>query len=345
MQKSLKDISWQVSEEVYRADPALSYSLLAKYERGGFNSIPTLFDRVESPSLLYGSCVDSIITGGMDEFNERFVVCDIPEVPDSIQTVLHSLKKVFGNAELVAIPTHAIIEHTELCKYQLNWKPETRAKVIREKGTEYYKSLVNSDGKQVITKDLYLSVIKAVNALHISKASEWYFRPDIPFDSIERCYQLKFKVDNDNVHYRTMMDLCVVDHENKIVYPVDLKTSHKKEWDFYKSFVEWRYDIQDRLYYRALKAAMEQDEYFKDFKIEHYVDIVVCKDSLIPGVWRFTDDQKYGTLTYGTSNNIVMRDPFDIGYELNEYLTSNAKVPDNFNMEGQNDLIDFMNKL
>ena len=30
--KSLKDISWQVSEEEYRQDPALSYSTLAKYE-------------------------------------------------------------------------------------------------------------------------------------------------------------------------------------------------------------------------------------------------------------------------------------------------------------------------
>lgn len=30
--KSLYDISWKVSEPVYRADPALSYSTLARYE-------------------------------------------------------------------------------------------------------------------------------------------------------------------------------------------------------------------------------------------------------------------------------------------------------------------------
>ena len=65
--KELKDISWNVTEEEYRADPALSYSTLAKYERGGFNSIPTLFDKVESPSLTLGSAVDSLITGGEEE--------------------------------------------------------------------------------------------------------------------------------------------------------------------------------------------------------------------------------------------------------------------------------------
>ena len=31
--KSLRSISWDVSEETYRADPAVSYSTLARYER------------------------------------------------------------------------------------------------------------------------------------------------------------------------------------------------------------------------------------------------------------------------------------------------------------------------
>ena len=52
---TLADISWLVSEEEYRADPALSYSTLAKFAREGFNKIDTLFDKVESPSLTFGS--------------------------------------------------------------------------------------------------------------------------------------------------------------------------------------------------------------------------------------------------------------------------------------------------
>ena len=82
--KSLKTISWNVSEETYRQDSALSYSTLAKYERGGFNSLPTLFDKVESPSLLFGSMVDTLLTDGQDAFNERFFVADFPEIPDTI---------------------------------------------------------------------------------------------------------------------------------------------------------------------------------------------------------------------------------------------------------------------
>ena len=74
MNKSLYDISWQVTEEEYRADKALSYSTLAKFKRSGFNGLNNLFDKVETPSLTFGSAVDSIITGGEEEFNERFFV-------------------------------------------------------------------------------------------------------------------------------------------------------------------------------------------------------------------------------------------------------------------------------
>ena len=74
--RSLKDISWNISEEDYRKDPALSYSTLARFNREGFNNLNKLFDKIETPSLTFGSAVDSIITGGMEEFNERFIVAD-----------------------------------------------------------------------------------------------------------------------------------------------------------------------------------------------------------------------------------------------------------------------------
>lgn len=82
--KSLYDISWKVDEPTYRADPALSYSTLSKYEETGFNNLNNLFEKVETPSLTFGSAVDSIITGCREEFEERFMVAEYPSTPDSI---------------------------------------------------------------------------------------------------------------------------------------------------------------------------------------------------------------------------------------------------------------------
>ena len=41
MIKSIKELSWQVDEETYRANPAISYSALATYAREGHRCVPT----------------------------------------------------------------------------------------------------------------------------------------------------------------------------------------------------------------------------------------------------------------------------------------------------------------
>ncbi len=346
--KSLRDISWQVSEEEYRADPALSYSTLARYEREGFNNLDKLFDRIETPSLTFGSAVDSIITGGQEEFDERFMVAEFPSMPDSIVKIIKSLYKQYAGTyrSLLNIPDSSIIRETEDQNYQMNWKPETRAKVIREKGTDYYNLLFVAGDRCIIDTQTYQDVVNAVKALKESKSTQLYFADDNPFEpDIERLYQLKFKGEFGGITYRNMADLIIVNHKEKWVKPVDLKTSSHTEWDFYKSFVDWRYDIQARLYWSIIRQNMDKDEYFKDFKLLDYDFIVVNKRTLTPLVWNCPFTQAQGTLRFGNNSQIEMRSPFEIGKELNSYLTSRPKVPMGINETGTNNLKDWLNKL
>ena len=346
--KSLRDISWQVSEEEYRADPALSYSTLARYEREGFNNLDKLFDRIETPSLTFGSAVDSIITGGQEEFDERFMVAEFPSMPDSIVKIIKSLYKQYAGTyrSLLNIPDNSIIRETEDQNYQMNWKPETRVKVIREKGTDYYNLLFVAGDRCIIDTQTYQDVVNAVRVLKESSSTKLYFADDNPFEpDIERLYQLKFKGEFDGITYRNMADLIIVNHKEKWVKPVDLKTSSHTEWDFYKSFVDWRYDIQARLYWSIIRQNMDKDEYFKDFKLLDYDFIVVNKRTLTPLVWNCPFTQAQGTLRFGNNSQIEMRSPFEIGKELNSYLTSRPKVPMGINETGTNNLRDWLNKL
>lgn len=346
--KSLRDISWQVSEKGYRADPALSYSTLARYEREGFNNLDKLFDRIETPSLTFGSAVDSIITGGQEEFDERFMVAEFPSMPDSIVKIIKSLYKQYAGTyrSLLNIPDSSIIRETEDQNYQMNWKPETRAKVIREKGTDYYNLLFVAGDRCIIDTQTYQDVVNAVRVLKESSSTKLYFADDNPFEpDIERLYQLKFKGEFDGITYRNMADLIIVNHKEKWVKLVDLKTSSHTEWDFYKSFVDWRYDIQARLYWSIIRQNMDKDEYFKDFKLLDYDFIVVNKRTLTPLVWNCPFTQAQGTLRFGNNSQIEMRSPFEIGKELNSYLTSRPKVPMGINETGTNNLKDWLNKL
>lgn len=349
--KSLKDISWSVSEETYRADPALSYSTLARYEREGFNNLDKLFDKIETPSLTFGSAVDSIITGGQEEFDERFMVAEFPSTPDSITKMVKSLFSQYGNSHrsLITIPDDAIIKETEYQSYQMNWKPETRAKVIKEKGADYYNLLFIAGSKTILDTQTYQDVCNAVDALKTSEATKFYFADNNPFEpNIERFYQLKFKATLNGIDYRCMFDELVIFHDTKEIQPLDLKTSCKRldrEWNFPTHYVEWNYQMQNRLYVRILQEVISKDEYFKDFKILPYKDIIIFRGSGTPLVWDIPFTFERGTLYFGKNNQIEMRDPEDIGKELSSYLTSRPKVPMGISETGPNDLREWLNTL
>lgn len=206
--KNLKDISWNIDETTYREDKALSYSTLSRFKSLGFNGIKSLFDKISSPSLTFGSCVDSIITGGKEEFNNRFIVAEFPELPTSIITIVKDLFNTYSNQynTLDSIPYDNILNVIVANNYQNNWKLETRVKVIKEKGNTYYNLLYLAKDKELIDTETYNDVLNAVNILKTSQATQHYFCKDNPFDNVKRYYQLKFKATLNNIDYRCMAD-------------------------------------------------------------------------------------------------------------------------------------------
>jgi hypothetical protein len=348
MIKLLKEISWDVDEPTYRADEALSYSTIARFAREGFNKLDNLFDKLETPSLTFGSAVDALITGGQEEFDNNFIVADFPTIPESIEKMVRLLFDEFciTHRSLKEIPDEEIIGRTETYKYQLNWRPETRAKVIREQGEEYYSLLYASGDKKILDTATKEQVDNAVKALKNSSATKFYFASNNQFDQRwVREYQLKFKATLNGVNYRCMADLVTTDHENKIVYPIDLKTSSHTEWDFFESFIQWRYDIQARLYWRIIRDNMDRDPVYKDYELADYRFVVVNKKTLTPLVWKFEDTKKIGTLTYGKRQQIELQDPFVLGETLAKYLSSRPEVPIGIETQESNSITKWLNTM
>lgn len=339
--KSFKDISWNVTEDQYRADSALSYSIIARFNREGFDNLDHLFDKIESPSLLFGSVVDTLLTGTKEEFDERFFVADFPELTDKQKDIVKLIFTITGGREpLNKVPYDIVLNAILSTNYQSNWKEETRVKVIRESGEEYYNLLTLAEGRTVITQNLYQDAIDCIEALRTSESTKWYFEQDNPFDrSIEKLYQLKFKGDYNGIPLKSMADLIIADHKNKIVYPCDLKTSFKPEWRFYKSFVEWNYFIQASLYWYLIRKTMDKDDYFKDFKLANYRFIVISNKTRKPLVWEFPETQTITDLKLG---EYKLRNWRSIVEELNTYLTNNYEVPINININSTNNISEWL---
>lgn len=346
--KSFKEISLPITEAEYRADGAMHYSTLASFKRGGFHCIPTLFDRKETPSLLFGSIVDTLMTDGQEAFDKQYFVSEFPEISDQIANVVKGLFNTYKDTcvSLKDVPDSAIIASLDAIDYGKSWYAATRIKKVREPGTAYYEQLYLAGDRILVSNEMYADACKCVEALRTSKATAQLFAPNNPFEpEIERCYQLKFSETFDDIRYSCMVDSLYISHQQKIVIPCDLKTSSHYEDEFYKSFIEWSYQLQARLYFRLIRAAMDKDEYFKDFKLLDYHFIVVNKKSLIPLVWKYADTQKTGTLYYGKNKQIECPDPFDLGKELYTYLNSNMSVPIGISTDKPNDLNSFLNDM
>lgn len=334
--KELKDISWQVPESTYRADPALSYSTLAKFEREGFNNLDHLFDHISTQSLLEGSMVDCLITGSMEEFEDLYYVTDYPSIGDKEQQIVLALYNRFHTScgQFSDIPYEEILQVIYEFNWQKNWRDETRVKVLSERVATYYNIKIQAGNKTVVEGNTYDRVARMVQALKTSSSTQGYFADNDPMSPARRYYQLKFRAKFEGVCYRCMADLIVVDYEEKKIIPVDLKTSGHHEWDFQDSFEQWCYMIQARLYWRILKANMSNDPYFKDFTLEDYRFIVVNKDSLTPLVWKFPLTKSKGTLV--DKDGKEYRDPFEIGKELQSYLNLRPQVPVGIDKDGIN---------
>lgn len=319
--KSIRELAWNVSEPEYRADPAISYSTLSRFEREGWRKIGSLFDKIDTPALTFGSAVDTMLTDGVDAFNERFAVCEFPNISDNLKQIAKALHRKFKDEyrKLSAIPEQEIDNMATVFNYYANAKyAEYRVKQIKENCDEYYSLLTLAEGKTVLSQDDYNDVIKCLDELKSNPATKPYFWVN-PFDTdVEKVFQLKFKAEWNGHSVRCMFDELWVDHKRKIIIPIDLKTTGHPEDEFKSSFAQWRYDIQAKLYTYILYQNIKKDEYFKDFRILEYNFIVINRRTLSPLVWVF--DQNFSEIDFMDEKGNILRDWRKIIEELKHYL-------------------------
>lgn len=317
--KKINELAWNVTEEEYRKDPAISYSTLSRFEREGWRKIGQLYDKQETAALQFGGAMDCLLTDGEAAFKERYFVADFPDLQDSIITIVKALFSTYSGQyrSINMIPDVKVSDAAVIFKFQNNWKPETRVKVIKEKGEDYYNLMYLAGDKVILTQAEYDEVLACIEELRSNNVTEVFFNGSYD-ESIEKEFQLKFRAEYDGIPLRCMFDELIVDHVHKIIYPIDLKTTGHPEEEFESSFSKWRYDIQAKLYTYILSEVIKNDEYFSSFKIEHYQFITINRRTLAPVVWEFDSNHSMRDMKDDEGN--VLRDWRKILDDLNYYL-------------------------
>lgn len=287
--KSIKELAWDVTEEEYRKDPAVSYSTLSRFDREGWRNIEHLYDRVETPSLTFGSAVDTLLTDGEEAFQNRFIVCEFPPLTDTLAKIAKQLHVECPSVKDLLQIADEDINRVALANnyYTADKFQNLRIKKVKEECREYFSLLTLSEGKTILSQKDYDDTITCVTELRNNPATEKYFNINPWNTNEEKYFQLKFKGEYEGMPVRCMFDEIYVDHEQHLIIPIDLKTSSHYEEGFDESFEQWRYMIQAQLYSYILKQNIEKDDYFKNFTIAPYRFIVINRKTVAPLVWVF----------------------------------------------------------
>ncbi len=264
------------SEEEYRKYPALSYSKLRMADSEPWN-IP----KEKLPpgqAMLFGSAIDVMLQPG-NRFEEEFVVLD---------TTLPDKTTVFGKlVNTLWVMQDMSKEAVEIALNSVGakqLKPE-KALLEIEPWKEKFELLkqANESGKKIISSEQYAEATQVVNTLvaHPWCSDYFQFNP-----SVETLYQVPLIFDIEGTKYKTLPDLIIVNKEEKTIKAIDIKHTEKLG-DFYKSYLDYRYDIQEVLH--TVGTIWYAQEKYPSYKVLP-TEFLVCSKNAYGKILRFYTD-------------------------------------------------------
>lgn len=300
--KSITTLAFNATEQEYRSLPNLSYSRLSGFFREGPESLRTPFSG-ESSALRQGSLFDTMLTEP-ENLSAKFHICDNLSVTDVIREIVTTIYKASSESPtLNDVADSVYIEALGQHNYYNNWTIPSRIKKVISEGAEYFNMLKAAQSRTIVSTDEYNLIKSALTYIEqLPKFANRIINNPFTNDMIEGLFQTKFITEINNIPVKIMFDRLVVDHINKKIYPLDIKTTGYPEEQFEHSVLKWRYDIQAELYTDVLKKVISTDEYFKDFQVMAFEFIVINVRLLNPIIWVYDKENLAAKLQ---ANNIT----------------------------------------
>lgn len=310
MKGKFKNLIWDVSEEEYRNDSAISYSTLSSFAKKGLPGLLDSINRVpfSSPSLRHGSLVDNLLTNS-ENFNSLYIVADYKNPSEDVRDIMDSILSYANDNDLAleSLDTVALNCFTDVLNIietkgygGSNWKSETKVRKVIEEGKEYYDAMqLANEGKELISSEELNYAENCVKVIKTNDYTKYLFANSENNENIELYFQSKFKitfsptkeiyniykwkdeiVETDTI--RCMFDMIYIDHITRTIKPIDLKTTYQPESEFGKAFITWRYDLQATMYSYILREVVKNSEEFSNYTVLPFHFLPINKETLLP---------------------------------------------------------------
>lgn len=273
----------QILQNDQKIDLTLSYSRLSDFDRNGPQALIRKSD-VDNKGIKHGSIVNDLLVEKLTNeplFSNKYYVYDNNKPTAMLgqlcDIILNNYDKL-PNKETVL----------KIVKNNAFWSNIKKEELLIEKFNtdefwEYLKIQFKIKDKIVITLDEHNSAKNTVNTLLTHKYSKNIF-----YNDFENYHELPFEIVYNKFTFRGILDIFQIDHKNKKVYMIDLKTGSGKSETFLKSFIDYRYYYQGAIYRMAFKYFCNKFNLI-DYKLENFKFLFIGKSENIPIIFEFTE--------------------------------------------------------
>lgn len=344
-------------QQEYRNSPAISQSnlKLLLHSVNLFNAMKSNEEDEygEKDHFIIGIGVDTLLTMGIDTYLEEYHVSEVEKPSDIHLRIIKQLYEYHRNyvdEEILVFQSQTshdwLAENEDFIGWQGNWKWETKVdKFFIPVNQAYWDDLVLAQNKQILSKSQDELIKEIVGNLINSEFTGQYFLPPNPFRNIEIHYQLPIYFIYKGVNCKALLDQVIIDHENKTVQPLDIKTLGDYTLNFFNSVIQRRYDFQAAFYTQALYSFITGT--YDDYKILPFKFIV--ESTIAPGnplVYTCSDELllvrgKEGIPTIKLSKGHVLKGVpgFNQAIEKYKWYLENGMETDKTIVESNGDLL------
>jgi hypothetical protein len=239
-------------------DIKLSYSRLSDYDQNGPKTLVKRSD-VKGEGVDMGGLID-VLLFTPEELNDKYYIFDGSKPTATLEKLTNIILENYSK-----IPSTGVV--LEIVRANKFWDNIVKEQTLKNKFDNeefwgYLKSAYESKDKKVITTEQKLQAEEVVDVLKSHEYSKEIVAFPEEHESKYAQYSLEFQYKN--VVFRGILDLLVVNHKDKTIRIIDLKTGAKSASEFSNSFVKFRYYLQEAVY----QAGIEKIK--KDLKLEGY---------------------------------------------------------------------------
>lgn len=302
----IQDHNIKIPEQEYRDLDIPSYSMLSAISKQGIDIVEGV--KVGHFNLIFGSLVDDMCFEPLI-LKDKYYAGVAPKSPTpNIKKILDKvLSDIIGNEgddyeqegllgkkKQMIVSSDIEMYKSEIIRAAIDLKlypkytTDKVEKTVCKGGAEYFEDNILARGKQLVKPEMWAKAFQTAETLITHPFSSKYFDHDQK--GIEIIYQYKFVTKVYGKKVKGMLDCVLIDHNSKIIYPVDLKTGEAPAECFDEVILLHKYYLQGALYRAALMNIVKNDPDLKGYGVAEFEFLYISKlNPYKPLIWIMTE--------------------------------------------------------